>query len=150
MSFPSEQNPWARRPAAQSQPADPSTDRAVERRWRLAVVGVEDGDDLFKAARANVVVRFVSIFAKHKALSFVCGVGFLLAAIYCLSAPAGTTLGGLPAELCTIVFAGGAVALAFLIILGAWLRPLESMADSITMMGVPLVALTREAEHDVH
>jgi hypothetical protein len=81
----------------------------------------------------------------------VLGLGLLLvvASGYCLATPQGSTLAGLPVEVCSIALAGAAILLALLVTVGAWLRPLVSVEDAMEVLGVPLIAFEKGGTPDV-
>jgi hypothetical protein len=113
-------------------------------------VSSADGSGLFEPALANPSVRVLSAFARQRMFALFCGLLLIAASAYCLAAPAGSTLAGLPAEYCSIALAGAAIVLALLVTLGAWLRPLESVEDAVEILGVPLIAFEKRGTPDVH
>ena len=91
---------------------------------------------------AVLVIAGLTSFAKP-------GLLLIGGSVYCLAAPAGSTLAGLPAELWSIALAAAAIFLVLLVTLGAWLRPLESVEQAVEILGVPLVALEKGGTPDV-
>ncbi len=82
--------------------------------------------------------------------ALVCGLLLLAAAGYFLMVPEGSTLAGISAASLTVMCAGAAVIVALLVMLGAWLRPVESVDDAVSVMTVPLIALEKGVASDVH
>jgi hypothetical protein len=113
-------------------------------------LSVLDGAGLFEPALANPLLRVLTAFAKRKTFVLFCGLLLLGASAYCLAAPSGGTLVGLPVEFCSIALAAAAMLLALLVTLGAWLRPLESVEDAIEVLSVPLMTFEKGGESDVH
>jgi hypothetical protein len=130
--------------------ARPRLDAEPEQEWRLGILSAIDGDDLFREARRNPVIRLLAFFANRKIPALSCGVLLIAAAVYCLMAPAGKSVGGMPAEHLTMALAASAIGIGVLVTLGAWLRPLESVDDAVNVMTVPLIVLEKGAHSDVH
>lgn len=143
-------NSWSKTAAPQARPESRvEGDRRPRVQWSLSPVTNGSGDLLFEPAFANPLVRILSIFAKRKMFVLACGLLLIGASVYCLAAPAGSTLAGLPAELWSIALAAAAMLFAVLVTLGAWLRPLESVEHAVEVLGVPLIALERGGKPDV-
>ncbi len=147
----SKENSWSRAAAPRSESTvRPRQDAEPEQEWRLSMLSVLDGDDLFRAARGNSAIRLLAFFANRKIPALSCGVLLIAAAVYCLMAPAGNSVGGWPAEYLTMVLAASAIGIGVLVTLGAWLRPLESVDDAVKVLTVPLIVMERGAHSDVH
>lgn len=146
-----QRNSWARTASPRPDSAGPRETPVIpEVDWQLRQLTAVDGDDLFRDARGNVLIRILAFFAKRKMPALVCGVLLLAAAGRFLSAPAGSTVGGLPVDVVTTALAAVAILIALLVTLGAWLRPVESVDDAVAVMTVPLIALEKGAQVDVH
>jgi hypothetical protein len=124
-------------------------DRTLQVDWSLAPLSGAAGAVLFEPALANPLRRFLTFLAKRRSFVLVCGLLLISASAYCLAAPSGSTLVGLPVEYCSIALAVAAILLALLVTLGAWLRPLESVQDAVEVLGVPLIAFEKEGTPDV-
>lgn len=150
MSESQKPNSWSRTAAPQARPdGHTAGDRAQPVEWRLVPLSVADGDILFEPALANPLLRLLTAFAKRKMFALACGLLLIGASAYCLGAPAGSTLAGLPVEFCSIALAATAMLLALLVTLGAWLRPLESVEDAVEVLSVPLIAFEKGGTPDV-
>ena len=112
-------------------------------------MSVAAGAALFEPAFANPLLRVLTVFAKRKMFALACGLVLIAASAYCLAAPSGSTLAGLPVELCSVSLAAVAILLALLVTLGAWLRPLESVEDAVETLGVPLIAFEKRGTPNV-
>lgn len=149
MNEPRQPNSWSRM-APQGRP-DSRMPGEVGRQpdWRLMPLPVGGGDGLFETAARNPVLRVLTAFAKRRVPALACGLLLIAGSVYCLAAPSGTGLAGLPVEFCSIGLAAAAMLLALLVTLGAWLRPLESVEDAMEVLGVPLVAFEKGGPPDV-
>lgn len=151
MTLGSKENSWSRPAAPRSESTvRPRQFAELEQEWRLGILTATDGDDLFREAHGNPVIRLLAFFANRKIPALSCGVLLIAAAVYCLMAPAGKSVGGLPAEYLTMALATSAIGVGVLVTLGAWLRPLESVEDAVKVMTVPLIVMERGAHADVH
>ena len=147
----SKKNSWSRAAAPRSESmARPRQDAELEQEWRLGILSPTYGDDLFREARRNPVIRLLAFFANRKIPALSCGVLLIAVAVYCLMAPAGKSVGGMPAEYLTMALAASAIGIGVLVTLGAWLRPLESVDDAVNVMTVPLIVMEKGAPSDVH
>ena len=150
MSGSRKSNSWSRSAAPHARlESRAEGDRRPQVEWSLTSVPSAAGDLLFEPALANPLVRVLSMFAKHKMFVLACGLLLIGGSVYCLAAPAGSTLAGLPAELWSIALAAAAIFLVLLVTLGAWLRPLESVEQAVEVLGVPLIALEKGGTPDV-
>lgn len=146
-----QQNSWSRTVSPRPDSAGPrATPAAPAVEWQLKKLNALNGDDVFRGARGNVLIRILAFFAKRKMPALVCGVLLLAAAGTLLLFRASTTFGGLSAQALTVALAATAVLIALLVTLGAWLRPVESVDDAVAVMTVPLIALEKGAQVDVH
>lgn len=147
----SKKNSWSRTATPRSESTvRPRQDAEPEQEWRLGILSGINGDDLFREAHGNPVIRLLAFFANHKIPALSCGVLLIAAAVYCLMALAGKSIGGLPAEYLTMGLAASAIGIGVLVTLGAWLRPLESVDDAVNVMTVPLIVMEKGAHSDVH
>lgn len=143
-------NSWSRAAAPEARlESRREGDRSEQVDWRLSPLSVADGAVLFEPALANPLLRLLTAFAKRKMFALACGLLLVGASAYCLAAPAGSSLAGLPVELCSIALAATAILLALLVTLGAWLRPLESVEDAMEVLSVPLIAFEKGGAPDV-
>ncbi len=150
MSESQKPNSWSRGAVPQArQESRTERDRGLQVEWRLTPLSAADGAVLFEAASANPLLRLLTAFAKRKMLALGAGLLLIGASAYCLTAPAGSRLAGVPVELCSIAFAAVAILLALLVTLGAWLRPLESVEDAVEILSVPLIAFEKGGTPDV-
>ena len=150
MSGSQKPNSWSRSTAPQTRlDSRVEGDRSQQVEWRLAPVSVAAGAVLFEPAFANPLLRVLTVFAKRKIFALAGGLLLIAASAYCLAAPSGSMLVGLPVEFCSIALAAVAILLALLVTLGAWLRPLESVEDALEVLSVPLIAFEKGGTPDV-
>ena len=150
MSESQKPNSWSRAAVPQTKlDSRAEGNRSQQVEWRLTPLSDAAGAVLFEPAFANPLLRVLTVFAKRKMAALACGLPLIAASAYCLAAPSGSTLGGLPVELCSIALAAAAILLALLVTLGAWLRPLESVEDALEILGVPLIAFEKGGTPDV-
>jgi hypothetical protein len=124
-------------------------ERSQQVEWQLVLLSAGDEGVLFERVFANPFLRVLTGFAKRKMFALASGLVLIAASAYCLAAPAGSTLAGLPVEFCSIALAAAAMLLALLVTLGAWMRPLESVEDAVEVLSVPLIAFEKGGTADV-